>query len=295
LNVGVRLRARLPIRLRFVARIFFSSNGNGATQPYAVQSESTRSHGDSMNNGIATRAGEALKTVAALIGAAAALTACGGGGGLEAEAPSAISPPLSVNVHAAYQNLVRQPHLFSLTGTTSLGIDVTAQLAVSQGPRYVAYGTTVDSATISALIYSGGTLRTIGSTSAWQEIGSPNWLITFSSADGTCTLRTGGVPLPSAASLGDSGPYLSGTQYPGCTASNLPTTSWIPSATVTQTWSYSLISALPFVCIHTSTRTLIGTATESDCVEVVDSNGTLGSRMRIAMKDLNGVTTTLSN
>jgi hypothetical protein len=35
--------------------------------------------------------------------------------------------------------------------------------------------------------------------------------------------------------------------------------------------------------------------TETDCVQVVDAQGTLDTRIRATLKDANGVTTTLSN
>lgn len=52
---------------------------------------------------------------------------------------------------------------------------------------------------------------------------------------------------------------------------------------------------IPFVCLNSSTQGFVGTSTESDCVEIVDANGTLGPRARVTTKDLNGVTTTLTN
>ena len=35
--------------------------------------------------------------------------------------------------------------------------------------------------------------------------------------------------------------------------------------------------------------------TETDCVDVVDAQGSLGMRVRVTLKDANGVTTTLTN
>ena len=35
--------------------------------------------------------------------------------------------------------------------------------------------------------------------------------------------------------------------------------------------------------------------TEIDCVHVVDAQGILGARVRVTLKDANGVTTTLTN
>jgi hypothetical protein len=47
-------------------------------------------------------------------------------------------------------------------------------------------------------------------------------------------------------------------------------------------------------CMHTS-RIDFFITTETDCVQVVDAQGTLGTRIRVTLKDANGVTTTLAN
>jgi hypothetical protein len=48
------------------------------------------------------------------------------------------------------------------------------------------------------------------------------------------------------------------------------------------------------LCVHTR-RIDFFTTTETDCVQVVDAQGTLGTRVRVTLKDANGVTTTLAN
>ena len=224
------------------------------------------------------------------------LVACGGGGGGSTSTPTAAAiAPATTNVLAAYQSLVRQPHTFSLSGSTSTGVSLTATLSVAQGAQITSNGKTYDTSTVTVSIYSGGVLQATGVTNTWQDVGTPNWAISYSTLEGSCVLRTGGSALPTSAALNATGAYLTGAEYSGCNPSNQPMSFWISTGTVAQTWAYQVYDGIPFVCLNSSTQGFVGTSTESDCVEIVDANGTLGPRARVTTKDLNGVTTTLTN
>ena len=222
------------------------------------------------------------------------LVACGGGGS-QVVTPAAAVAPATTNVYAAYQSLARKPHTYSLSGSTSTGVGLTATLSVSQGAQVTSNGTTYDTSTVTVSIYKGGVLQATGITTAWQDLGTPNWAISYSTPEGSCVLRISGSALPTSAALSQTGAYLSGTKYPGCSPSNQPQSFWTSTGTVAQTWAYQVFDGIPFVCINSSTQGVVGTSTESDCVEVVDANGTLGTRARVTTKDLNGVTTSLTN
>jgi len=50
---------------------------------------------------------------------------------------------------------------------------------------------------------------------------------------------------------------------------------------VTQTASYSLIYGIPMVCINTVNSFF--RSTEANCVEIIDTNGTLGPRALVSL------------
>lgn len=227
--------------------------------------------------------------------ALSALTGCGGGGS-SASAASPIAAPASTNVYAAYAALTRQPHNYSLAGSTSTGVALTATLSIAQGAPVTSNGSTFDTATLTTSIFNGGILSAFGVTTAWQLTGTPNWAATFNSSDGTCFWETSGSSLPTSASLGQSGAYITASQYSGCNATTLPYSYWIPVGKLTTTWSYSTINGTAFVCINSSNLGFVGVAAlESDCIEVVDTAGTLGTHVRISTQDLNKVVTVLAN
>ncbi len=224
-------------------------------------------------------------------------TACGGGGGDSAPATTPTSPtPLSTtNVAAAVKALMRTPHSYSLSGSTSTGVNLTATLGIAQGGTLTHQGLSFDSSVLTITLFRGGTLLSASVSTLWYYPGTVNLRFSTNSGDSTCNNYTAISNLPVAANLGQSGSYFVATQYPGCTSPN--NAGPMSSGTVTGTWSYSDIGGIAFVCLNSSNKTngLVSTSTESDCVEVVDTNGTLGTRARIALKDPNGVTTVLSN
>jgi hypothetical protein len=223
--------------------------------------------------------------------AAAMLAACGGGGDEPAPAPA------STNVHAAYAGFVGAAHAYSLTGSTSTGVALTASLAVAPGAS-AAYGsTTVDTARLTLTVSQGGNVISSDVSTFWQDVGTPDWAVLFSSAADVCALRTGSTALPTTGSLGAHGAYITGTIYPGCDASNLPQSSSVSVGTLTQTWSYQEIGGVAFVCVNDdqAVNGVVPHATTSYCAEVTDANGTLGTRVHISATDFNGVTTTLAN
>jgi hypothetical protein len=170
-----------------------------------------------------------------------------------------------------------------------------ATLSISQGAQVTFLSTTYDTAATTLSIYVNNVLASTGVSTSWQDLVTPDWAVSFHSADGTCVERTGGTSFPSSAALGVSGAYLTGKDYPGCSPANMPQSFWVSSGTLTTTWTYSSINGTGFVCFNSSDAGFVGTTTESDCIEVIDTAGTLGTHARITVKDLNNVTTTLTN
>jgi hypothetical protein len=67
------------------------------------------------------------------------------------------------------------------------------------------------------------------------------------------------------------------------------------TGTISETWSYTAIDGIAFVCLNSSITEASGTSTESDCIEVIDGNGTLGTHLRVTVKDADGRVMTLAN
>lgn len=190
---------------------------------------------------------------------------------------------------------MRAPHTYSLSGSTSQGARLTATLSTSTGTPITSGSNTFDTSALTITVFSADALAATGVTTFWYWLGTVSPIVAFASADGSCTWTTASTALPTSANLGESGPYVTATRYVGCSPGNLPMTYWIPAGTVTSTWSYTDIGGIAFVCVNSSNRGSVGTSTESDCIEIMDIKGTLGSRARVSTKDLNGVTAVLSN
>jgi len=229
------------------------------------------------------------------------LTACGGGGsdGSTVAAAPVAALPATTNVLAAYTANFRTTRTLSLSGSTSTGLSFTATLSNAPGSQVSSEAGVFDSFTSTVSIFRGGTLAASGVTTYWMSPGSPYPTYQFDSADGSCIGSRSITALPTSAILNQSGPYLAGSEYSQCSSSNLPRTIFgidFSVAEVTQTWSYQAIGGVPYVCINSSwNHRFGGTSIESNCIEVLDSSGTLGGRVRITATDLNGVTITLSN
>jgi hypothetical protein len=235
-----------------------------------------------------------MSWLVATIAAIAVTAGCGGGGGDSGSTVTAPPPPSSVNVAAAYDSLVRKPHTFSLSGSSSQGAQLSMTLSVAQGGSISTPYGTMDVSTTTVALYQGATLVSTNVGTSWLVQGTPYPGITFSSVDGTCLLTTSGTQLPATATVNQSGPLRTATIYAGCNPGNLPLTTWLSSGTQTATWTYAVYNGTPFLCIN-STITDIATSTESDCIEVIDANGTLGSHARATLRDRNGVTYNFAN
>ncbi len=230
------------------------------------------------------------------------LTACGGGGSDSPTVAAApvVALPATTNVLAAYTAYFRTKRTLSLSGSTSTGISLTATLSMAPGPKVSSTVGEFDSSTLTASIFRGSTLAASGVVTYWLSPGSTFPVLQFESAGNTCIANQSFTSLPTSAILNQSGPYLTGIEYPLCNTSNLPGSQPIHrlnigTKTVTQTWSYQAIGGVPYVCINSSTKGNFGTEIESSCIEVLDSSGTLGGRVRITTTDTDGVTMTLSN
>jgi hypothetical protein len=224
----------------------------------------------------------ALATVALLAG-------CGGGG--SSGIPST-PPPSATNPHAALTTLFRQPRSFTLAGSTSTGVQLTGMLSIDQPSSRTYSGVSYDISNINLTVRNAGALAASNTVTIWFFGGTIEQLVLVTSSDGRCGWSTSGATVPKVAALGQSGAYTLMTTYQSC---DPPVSrSVISRGTRTQTWSYELVDGIPMVCVNSTLREFY-TTTESDCIEVTDSAGTLGSRVSVVTTDINSVTTRLKN
>lgn len=206
---------------------------------------------------------------AAFLAAGFLLAGCGGGGG----APQ-VPPPTTTNVQAAVLSLLRQPSTFSLTGSTSTGVNLTATLTIVQPAPGSFKGTPYDISTVSLVARNGTALAGSNTVTVWLMTGTPDQVFLATSSNGKCGVTDTASALPTRAGHGQSGAYNSMTVYYRCTEP-ANTSANFTSGTRTQTWSYEVLNGIPMVCINSSLRQLY-TTTESDCIEVVDTGGHSG-------------------
>jgi hypothetical protein len=190
-------------------------------------------------------------------------------------------------------SLLRQPRTFSLTGSTSTGVNLTATLTIAQPAPGSFKGTSYDVSTVSLIARSGTALAGSNTVTIWLMTGTPDQVFLATSSDGNCGVTDTTTTLPTSAALGQSGAYNSMTVHYRCTEP-ANTSTLFTAGTRTQTWSYEVLNGIPMVCINSSLRQLY-TTTESDCIEVIDTRGTLGSRVFVTTTDANKVTTRLAN
>lgn len=222
---------------------------------------------------------------------ASLLAGCGGGGD---GAPAGATPtaPATTNVGAAVRALVRSPHSYALQGSASTGTRLTGNLSTAPGGTLSHQSLNFDSSSLT-LSVSGGGPPSSTTLVLWYFPGTVNLRFSTDSADHTCNNYTATTTLPASAVLGASGAYFTGTQYPGCTSPS--TAGPFSYGTVTGTWSYGLVDGVPFVCVNSSNQYPGATSTLSICADVIDANGSLGTRARVVSRDLNGTTITLAN
>jgi hypothetical protein len=75
----------------------------------------------------------------------------------------------------------------------------------------------------------------------------------------------------------------------------LPSQAITQVGTSTNTWSFESTGGLDFFCLNGSDTESDGTSKESDCVEVADTSGALGTHARIVSEDAAGDTLTFAN
>jgi len=224
------------------------------------------------------------------------LIGCGGGGaGPTTSTPSVPNNPIvtSVNVAAAVNNLLRAGHSFTLIGTNSQGTSLRVNLSTAAGNQVTDLDISYDTSNITSSAYSDGILLANNVSTIWLIQGTLTPYFTTTTTSQACGKITSTTPLPTQAQIGQSGHYYSATRYTSCISPSSIRAWWGSSGNNTLTWSVQAVEGITYVCLNSSTQD-VTTTTESDCVEVIASDGTLGSRARVTTKDWKNVTATLS-
>lgn len=126
-------------------------------------------------------------------------------------------------------------------------------------------------------------------------------------SDGSCVRYTSTTALPTSAALNSSYPFAAGTTFTSTSSCTTPSNAVgllgdSPAGNVTISVSYNVIGGIPMICLNSSdTLTFFtptrqkGTTTEADCVEVVDANGTLGSKAFVSVAYPDGTSVSFKN
>jgi hypothetical protein len=188
-------------------------------------------------------------------------------------------PPATTNVNAAVSALLRQPRSYTLYD----GGYESAILSISQGSTASYKGANYDTTILTTTFRSGGGVPSSTDVqTVWFQTGTLLEFFILNSVNG-CGLATSASALPTAASLESTFPFASFISYSTCNAPAQTETGGTAKqqGTVTQTASYSLIYGIPMVCINTVNSFF--RSTEANCVEITDTNGTLGPRALVSL------------
>jgi hypothetical protein len=128
----------------------------------------------------------------------------------------------------------------------------------------------------------------------WFPSGGTDWLARLGS-DSSCSLPTGHTALPTSAALGSSGKHIEAKRFGNCSTTSLPDIDASSIGTLTETWSYQAIGGTPYFCVDTASQGMFATTLLEVCAQVLDAQGSLGSKLQIRTTDLNGVHTSLAN
>jgi hypothetical protein len=187
-------------------------------------------------------------------------------------------PPATTNVNAAVSALLRQPRSYTLYD----GGYQSAILSILQGASASYKGVNYDTTILTTTIRSGGVLIGTDVQTVWFQTGTLLEFFIQNSANG-CNLAISTAVLPGSVSLGSTFPFATLNAFSACSApaNTEPGGPAKQQGTVTQTASYSLIYGIPMVCINAVNSFF--RSTEATCVEITDTNGTLGPRALVAL------------
>jgi hypothetical protein len=227
-----------------------------------------------------------MRLAAAALAASMILAGCGGGGGGGGSPTntSQFTAPATTNPNAALAKFFATTATYKLAGTTSTGIDLTATVSVSPGAQATTAIGNFNTAIITLSVYQGANLYATNSQTVWLSLNGPSPAMYFNSSDGSCYSQASGFLPPTSAALETTGTVGTGLAFAGCRTNNLPMTYWVSSGDVTMLWEYrAMENGLPMVCLNTTKKDIFITTQEQDCIEVTDSSGNIGGRMRISI------------
>jgi len=96
-------------------------------------------------------------------------------------------------------SLLRQPRSFSLTGSTSTGVNLTATLTIAQLAPGSFKGTSYDISTVSLVARNGTALAGSNTVTIWLMTGTPDQVFLATSSDGNCGVTDTATALPVSA------------------------------------------------------------------------------------------------
>ncbi|MCR5868390.1 hypothetical protein [Aquincola sp. J276] len=211
--------------------------------------------------------------VLALAAATTLLAACGGGSDDDDGLPS----NTTFNVRAGMYQLLTVGGSWTVAGRGNDNLDYQLRLSYAPGvPGIFPLDNQVyDRATQSATLSQGNA----STDTVSQEIfhNAATGAVAGTRYDGTeCSLSMLTGNLPTAARVGDSGPFLRSTEYADCSGTRVAGTSEMR-------WSVEMNRGRPYYCLTQR----YGTGDlEIECFEAAGTEGRLGSRARVRLEVL---------
>jgi hypothetical protein len=206
-------------------------------------------------------------------------SACGGGGGGGGEAQASPSVT-STNARAAWRSLISTPRVMTTSGRGS--DDANYQLSITIQPvgTTTVNGTEVQLVTFSSILNRNSVANNSSSFDLYLVNGT-GVAFAYREPSGDCSLFASASEPPISPSLvGQSGALYSGTVVVGCSTINgVPI---VTRGTVSGTWSVQSEGATTFLCVESKLQDFL-TTSQVSCLELTDTAGTLGTRVRVTL------------
>ena len=203
------------------------------------------------------------------------LVGCGGGGG-----GGGSSAPIPYDLNALVSVYSQQSHSYTLSASNG-GNSYTLRLSHVPGPSATFGTTTANTVVLSVDVYENGTLIASDATTRYFLLNPFQLLGDYDATTGYATVYASQQALPTAAMVGDSGAFDTGTIY-------YDTSFTTVFGTLTDTWT---LDAGPTFCADTAESTATGGDTESDCYTFDAGGAVTGLTITLLV---NGVTLTFS-
>ena len=211
----------------------------------------------------------------AMLMAAGALSACGGGGG-DAGSTDGFAAA------QAWTNLLAANRSWSLSGSDNYGntYQITEAIRVGTNGTFPVSGATTRRVFQEESVSLNGGGATTGTNTLFLDLSSGlplgSQFVDPEDGSSTCSLTSGATLPPATAMLGDQGVLFTAAELNGCTSTSAQTGS------TTLRWRLDTENGINYFCLNEANTDSSGSVTADMCYEV-DTAGTIGSRARLTI------------